>query len=477
MHHLGHRKVFVDIAKHYFWPGMQADIRRWVNNCANCENEKARRRQLHGMFKAQTTSGPFSRYVMDFQGQGKAISGEREALAILDSFSKTATVLALPNREAPTLVPALLDAIHFHRGRADVFHSDAAPEFLSRLFKSVAEVLGTATTDTRGHNAQGNAEVEQFWRYWNRSMRILSPQQYREWPRFTRRIVHAYNTAPHSSLNNHSPFEIDHGIPPRNPYTPNPQDPPLLDILPDYNLYVDELRATTTAFRRMAHDHQRYLKETTAERLNMHGIPATFAVGSRVKIYVPPTQTQLDLTGRRAKHITAWRGPCTVTAQLSDTAYSVTEDCSNRTFERTITNIRPFRSTLTPPAPHHDPLTANPPTPGTLVVIRDTPDSRWHVARVTTTDAASITVQYLGTTTADIRTARFRNMWTAPDDGRQVITNTRPSAHHPPYTGTIDTDALPDLLLSTTVALTNSGTMTKATRLSLFHLSEEMFVH
>ena len=68
-------------------------------------------------------------------------------------------------------------------------------------------------------------------------------------------------------------------------------------------------------------------------------------------------------------------------------------------------------------------------------------------------------------------------MWTAPDDGRQVITNTRPSAHHPPYTGTIDTDALPDLLLSTTVALTNSGTMTKATRLSLFHLSEEMFVH
>jgi hypothetical protein len=50
-------------------------------------------------------------YTMDFQGQGQAITGETEALAIMDSFTKTVAVIALPNREAVTLAPRLLDEI------------------------------------------------------------------------------------------------------------------------------------------------------------------------------------------------------------------------------------------------------------------------------------------------------------------------------------------------------------------------------
>ena len=76
----------------------------------------------------------------------------------------------------------------------------------------------------------------------------------------------------------------------------------------------------------------------------MQGNPASFNIGDKVKIYVPPTQAQLIMTGRKAKHVAAWRGPCTTTAKLSPTAYSMSEDISNREFERTIVNIRPFRA-------------------------------------------------------------------------------------------------------------------------------------
>ncbi len=70
---------------------------------------------------------------MDFQGQGQAITDETEALAIMDSFTKTVFVLPLQDRTAPTFVPTLLDAIWFTRGASDSIHTDAAPELLSAL--------------------------------------------------------------------------------------------------------------------------------------------------------------------------------------------------------------------------------------------------------------------------------------------------------------------------------------------------------
>jgi hypothetical protein len=49
-------------------------------------------------------------------------------------------------------------------------------------------------------------------------------------------------------------------------------------------------------------------------------------------------------TGRRAKHITAWRGPCTVTERLSTTAYAVVDDASQRRYERVISGLLPYRA-------------------------------------------------------------------------------------------------------------------------------------
>jgi hypothetical protein len=160
LHHLAHAKVHTSLARHYFWPSMRADIRRWLADCAECENEKGKRRLAHGLFAGHTTNKPRSRYSMDFQGQGQAITGETEALAVMDSFTKTVFVLPLKDRTAPTFVPTLLDAIGFSRGAPDVIHTDAAPELLSTLLAAVLATTGTQHTTTCGHNAQSNGEIE-----------------------------------------------------------------------------------------------------------------------------------------------------------------------------------------------------------------------------------------------------------------------------------------------------------------------------
>ncbi len=139
---------------------MKTDVRRFLQECEFCENERAKRRLAHGMFAGHHTSKPRSRYAMDFQGQGQAITGETEALAIIDSFTKTISLLALPNREASMLLPRLLDEIFFRRGAPDVIHTDAAPEFMSDLLAAITDATGTTRTTTCGHDAQSNDEIE-----------------------------------------------------------------------------------------------------------------------------------------------------------------------------------------------------------------------------------------------------------------------------------------------------------------------------
>ncbi len=112
MFHLGHAKVSERLLKSYFWPSLRTDARKLLKDCPICEVEKARQHHAHGLFRARPHEAPRSRYAMDFQGQGTAVTGEQEALAIIDTTSRFVTVLALPDRKVTAFMPAFLD--HWH---------------------------------------------------------------------------------------------------------------------------------------------------------------------------------------------------------------------------------------------------------------------------------------------------------------------------------------------------------------------------
>jgi transposase InsO family protein len=493
LNHVSHPKILTSLARHYHWPSMKADVRRFIQDCEHCENEKSKRRLVHGMFSGHNTTKPRSRYSMDFQGQGKATSGETEALAIIDSFTKTVSVIALPNREASTLAPRLLDEIFFRRGAPDVIHSDEAQEFMSDLLSQITAATGTSRTTTCGHNAQSNGEIECWWRYWNRAMKFLSPTDYEHWPSFAQRICYAYNNVPHESLGDVSPLEMDFGASPVSAFapphptddtTPSPDDDDSQQSLPapastSPELAAAAIRISVAAFHRYAHAHRTYMQRSTEDRLNHQGTPTTFQLNDRVKIYVPPTHPQLLRTGRRAKHVVAWRGPCRITQVLSPTTYEMIEDCSNRIFQRTIVNIRPYRATRAPPPPHHDMLSASPLDPGTLIAIRRTsdPTTPFDLARITTTTENHVHLAYLGTTNSNLRKAVFKLVWIDPLDNKTVLTDTRPARRHQPVTGDITTADIPDLLVATHLVLTTASRLTSASYHILHHLSDQLSVY
>jgi hypothetical protein len=121
------------LLRSYFWPSLRKDTRATLNDCAICEVEKAKQNLAHGLFRAHPNEAPGTRYAMDFQGQGTALSGETEALAVIDTTARFVTVIALPDRRVQTFLPRFLDEIVFRHGPPAIVHCDEAPEFMSEL--------------------------------------------------------------------------------------------------------------------------------------------------------------------------------------------------------------------------------------------------------------------------------------------------------------------------------------------------------
>jgi transposase InsO family protein len=416
MFHLAHTKVYALLKRSYFWPTQKRDVRNWLENCPACEINKARQNTAHGLFSALPVHAPRARWCMDFQGQGKALTGETEALALIDPTSRYVVVIPLKDREATTWLQPFLDRIVFTFGAPDVLHSDAAPEFLSEALDLLAQAAEIQTTTTLGHNARGNGTIEVFWRFWNRCMRMLPDDHYCRWPAFAQRIAFAYNTACHDSIAFVTPFEVQHGAPARNALLTPLLNSPEIDeekqlFLPGE--FAAAVAVSTRAFSQLAKTHDEFVRNETAARLNKNGRARTFKIGDKVKVRVPPTAAQMEETGRRAKHITAWRGPCTIIERLSNTAYSAIDDISRRRYERVISNLLPYRAGKAKDNANaaYNQQYSEPFTIGEFIAIRDDPTGPFYVAKVELIFDKTITVHYYGCTGMVLNTAIFKPCW------------------------------------------------------------------
>jgi hypothetical protein len=88
MFHLNHAKVHAMLRRAYFWPDLKRDTKSVLTDCPDCELTKARQHTAHALFHATPIHAPRSRWCMDFQGQGTALTGETEVLALIDPTSR-----------------------------------------------------------------------------------------------------------------------------------------------------------------------------------------------------------------------------------------------------------------------------------------------------------------------------------------------------------------------------------------------------
>ncbi len=111
-----------------------------------------------------------------------------------------------------------------------------------------------------------------------------------------------------------SPYEIQYGAPARDTFSgiltvssDQLQQLPNDDgDMENARLFALVVKTSTMAFIQLAKNHDQYVKTETADMLNEKGFPRTFEIGALVKARFPPTKAELDVTGRRSNHVSAW---------------------------------------------------------------------------------------------------------------------------------------------------------------------------
>jgi hypothetical protein len=241
---------------------------------------------------------------------------------------------------------------------------------------------------------------------------------------------------------------------------------------------------STSVFAQLAKTHDSYVRTETAARLNEKGHSTSFQIGDKVKIRVPPTQAQLLLTGRRAKHVTAWRGPCTILERLSTTAYAVLDDTTKRRYERVVSNLSRYRAekaTINSSAQFNQRYSAQF-AEDEFIAIRDEPSGPFYLAQILFVTDTHITVHYYGCTQVVLASAIFKPCWHEVGGDEMILaldcpedTEDDPPIRFVDYNGTIALKDIESVLVARHLGLTKGNKLRFRSLHALAPVHDQLF--
>ena len=214
--HLREAKVHCQLAKHYLWPRMRADIACWWRACLTCAT-----RHVGLVVRPPLTQipveGPFHRMGVDVL-QLPLVSnlGNKYVIAFVDYLTKWLEVFPVKNQSAYTIAKMLVEKIIPRHGVPAQLLSDRGAVFLSKLLAKVYQLMGMKKLNTSAYHPQTNGLVEQFNHTLLGMLAESAQQDGNDWNICLPLMLFAYRASPQTSTGE-SPFYLLYGRDPRLP--------------------------------------------------------------------------------------------------------------------------------------------------------------------------------------------------------------------------------------------------------------------
>ena len=130
--HLREAKIYSQLSKHYWWPGMRSDVSYWCKACLVCAT-----RNLGQAIKPTLTitpvGGPFDRVGVDVLQLPKSSSGNRYAVVFMDYLTKWPEVFATADQSASTIAKLLVEKVISRHGVPKELLSDRGAVFPTQV--------------------------------------------------------------------------------------------------------------------------------------------------------------------------------------------------------------------------------------------------------------------------------------------------------------------------------------------------------
>jgi exodeoxyribonuclease III len=215
--HQGKNRTLKQITVSFYWPGMKADITRWVKACLACRRRKTPRPMRAGIRSYALSGYPNQTIAIDIVGPFlQSIQGNMWILTIIDHFTRWPVAVPIPDRTSATIANVIFKYWICEKGVPYKIVSDQGRELVSQGIQQLCLKLGIMKVATSGYNPRGNAAVERFHRYLNAALCIIYEKKQPDWDDYIPPIVFSYRTSVNDTTG-FSPFKLETG---RDPILP-----------------------------------------------------------------------------------------------------------------------------------------------------------------------------------------------------------------------------------------------------------------
>ena len=295
--HPGYQKTQELIERHYYWPGLSADVKAYVSRCDRCACFKGSNTKPAGTaVPLQPSTMPWVDVSVDFITDLPLSHRFDSILTVVNRFSKE-TEFILCNKTATALDTAKLYLFHVWKdhGLPRTIVSDRGPQFASQVMTDLCKRLGIAPKLSTAHHPQMDGQTEVMNREVQQYLRLFCAKEQDQWSDWLGLAQFAINNCHHSATK-FSPFQLTRTYMPRMGTESRVAKAPAAEEFTD---------CLSHAYDNLVKAHARIFTQT-----NRHCSDAlAYAVGDQVWL----STDNLHLPRASRKLSERWLGPYSIT--------------------------------------------------------------------------------------------------------------------------------------------------------------------
>ena len=213
-----HRMVEL-LKRTYWWPGLKEDIKRYVQGCFKCQQNKVqyqkKARELHPL---EIPQGLWQKISIDIIGPLPKSNGMNVIVIIVDQFMKMIHLkTTTTNISSEGIVKIYRDNIWKLYRISRKILSDRGLQFASKFMEEFTKVLGTKRQLSTAYHLQTDGQTERINQEIGTFLRHYMNYQQDDWTNWLVTVEFQYNDKKHAAIGK-TPFELNFG---RHPWKGN----------------------------------------------------------------------------------------------------------------------------------------------------------------------------------------------------------------------------------------------------------------
>lgn len=305
--HGGQNKTLRLLQRDYYWSGMNQDVRRYVNNCAECGRNKTKHDKTPGLLHPlPVPNRVWEQVAVDGKDMPTDEYGYNYVWVFVCKFSRLKATLAGKKTDtAATLAQRYYRYLYRILGCPNAWLTDNAGPFVSEFLGTLNKLTGTKHRHGSALHPQTQGAVEITNAELDQQLRFYVDKYQKQWSVHLPALDFAHNAAWHSSLGM-SPLKVALGAEPRNPLS-SPLPTIAIEDDNQRQALARELVEQTKGVQDTAHQNALTAQKAQEKQANKSRRPVDFVVGDKVYVRKKGFTTAAPTTRLDSQYAGPWK--------------------------------------------------------------------------------------------------------------------------------------------------------------------------